>query len=184
MNEPMLGGRRRIDRVLSPGYLDGIETLPLDEVRGLRQEAEQEETDLSYVRRLLQGRIDILRAELDRRTAGEWQTRVIDKLRTILAHQPPSRPAPARHLGGEPSRVGEYRRNVERMVADVGLSDVTARSEEEIRTALESLTSHERSISRNRRAVQRVADGCREEIARRYRTREARVSDLLTRRSE
>src|ERR1051325_8165902 len=61
------GGHRRIDRVLSEGYLDGLGELPIAEVRVLRQEAEQEEADLSYLRRLLQGRVDIIQAELARR---------------------------------------------------------------------------------------------------------------------
>lgn len=41
--------------------------LSLPELRTLRRDAQQDEADLSYVRRLLQGRIDILRAELARR---------------------------------------------------------------------------------------------------------------------
>jgi hypothetical protein len=38
--------------------------LSLAELRALRRDAQQEEADLSYLRRLLQGRIDILQAEL------------------------------------------------------------------------------------------------------------------------
>jgi len=57
MTEFVAGGRRRIDRVLAPGYLDGIESLDLEEVRIRRAEADQEEVDLSYARRLLQGPI-------------------------------------------------------------------------------------------------------------------------------
>src|SRR5690349_11449417 len=38
--------------------------LRLSDLRALRREAQRDEADLSYVRRLLQGRIDILRAEL------------------------------------------------------------------------------------------------------------------------
>ena len=180
MSEPIPGGRRRIDRVLAPGYLDGLQRLPLDEVRARRREAEQEETDLSFLRRLLQGRIDILQAELDRRAEGT-RRRVVDQLAEILADQPPGRPALGRHLSVEPTRVGEYRRSIERMVADVDISDVTARSEAELRRALASLTGYEEAVSRNRHAVQRVADTCRMEVARRYRIGEARVSDLLTR---
>jgi anti-sigma-K factor RsiG len=41
--------------------------LTLPELRTLRRDAQRDEADLSYVRRLLQGRIDILRAELARR---------------------------------------------------------------------------------------------------------------------
>ena len=164
--------------MLAPGYLDGLEALPLEQVRALRQDAEQEEADLSYLRRLLQGRIDILRAELDRRSGSSAGPRVVDRLAEILADQPSLRPALGRHLSIGPSRVGEYRRSMERMIADVDLSDVTARSEAEIRSAMESLTGCEHSVSQNRRAVQRIADACRQEVARRYRTGEAQVADL------
>jgi len=170
--------------VLAPGYLDGLDALALEEVRALRQDAEQEETDLSYLRRLLQGRIDILRAELDRRLGSSCQGRVVDQLAEILTDQPSERPPLGRHLSIEPSRVGEYRRGLERMIADVHLSDVTARSEAEIRSALELLSGCERSVSRDRHAVQRIADACRSEVARRYRTGEAQVTDLLTRQAE
>src|SRR3954453_18838886 len=66
----LTGGKRRIDKVLASNYLEGLERLPLDEVRSLRDDAGQEETDLSYLRRLLQGRIDIATPELARRSAG------------------------------------------------------------------------------------------------------------------
>jgi hypothetical protein len=42
--------------------------LGLPELRTLRRDAQRDEADLSYVRRLLQGRIDILRAVLARRS--------------------------------------------------------------------------------------------------------------------
>src|SRR5664280_1863439 len=45
------GGVRRLDRVLAADYLAGLERRPLGDVRSLRCEAEQEETDLSYTRR-------------------------------------------------------------------------------------------------------------------------------------
>ena len=170
--------------MLAPGYLDGLEALPLEQVRALRQDAEQEEADLSYLRRLLQGRIDILRAELDRRSGSSAGPRVVDQLAEILADQPSLRPALGRHLSIGPSRVGEYRRSMERMIADVDLSDVTARSEAEIRSAMESLTGCEHSVSQNRRAVQRIADACRQEVACRYRTGQAQVADLRAGRAE
>lgn len=44
-----------------------LSALSLPELRILRRDAQRDEADLSYVRRLLQGRIDILRAELARR---------------------------------------------------------------------------------------------------------------------
>jgi hypothetical protein len=66
----MSGGRRRIDKVLADDFTTDLEAIELGDLRGRRREAEQEEADLSYVRRMLQGRMDILRAELARRSGG------------------------------------------------------------------------------------------------------------------
>src|SRR5205823_1705359 len=120
-------GNRRIDRVLAENYLDGIATLPMDEVRSLRKEAEQEETDLSYLRRLLQGRLDILRAELARRSGATSGT-LVDALPKILADEgtTTSPRGLGRHMAAEPSRADSHRRHVEALVADVDLSNPAA----------------------------------------------------------
>jgi hypothetical protein len=174
------GGRRRVDRVLASDYLDGIEAMSLAELRALRREAQQEEADLSYVRRLLQGRIDILRAELARRgDEDEGAGSVMAQLPEILADEPAASPGSARYLTVGPSRLGEYRRRIEVALADVELSDLSARTDAELRGALDRLTGHEQGVSRTRHDVQRVADRCSAEIARRYRDGEASVSDLL-----
>lgn len=178
MTEPIPGGRRRIDRVLDEHFLDGLEQRPITEVRELRAEAEQEEADLSYVRRLLQGRIDIVRAEIARREGGESQ-RVIDHLAEILADDVLPARGQGRFTTVQPSRVDEHRRRVEAIAADTGLSDVENRSEEELAASLDLLRGEERSVSDLRRAVQRVADACAREIARRYAAGEARVEDVL-----
>ena len=70
MIEVRPGGRRRIDRVLAPEYVRDLGQLDLAEVRARRDDAAQEETDLSYLRRLLHGRIDIVKAEQKRRLEG------------------------------------------------------------------------------------------------------------------
>ena len=131
-------GNRRIDRVLAEGFLDGLRDLPLADVRSLRTEAEQEEVDLSYLRRMIQGRLDILRAELNRRDSSASGT-LVEGLAGILADEPR---APARGLGRhstvEPSRADSHRRYVEALVADVDLSDVSARSSDSVRSACAS----------------------------------------------
>lgn len=174
-------GKRRIDRVLGEGYLDGLDALSLAELRERRDEAEQEETDTSYIRRLVQGRIDILRAELARRS-GEGTGSLLADLPQILGEHGP-RPA-ARGLGRhntlEPSRADEHRRYVEALVADVDLSDVTARSDEELRSAMGVFEREESDLSDKRRRIFAVLDAFSAEITRRYRDGEADVSDLLT----
>jgi hypothetical protein len=177
--DPMPGGRRRIDHVLDEGFLVDLGTVALADVRARRHEAEQEEADLSYVRRLLQGRIDILRAELSRRT-GDERGSLVDQLAGILADGPPGEPhGMGRHSTVEPSRVAEHRRSVEQLVSDVGVSDVVNRTDEELAESLTRLTAYEAAVSRNRRRVQEVMDACTAEIARRYQSGEATVDDLL-----
>ena len=114
MTEFVAGGRRRIDRVLAPGYLDGIDGLALDEIRIRRAEADQEEVDLSYARRLMQGRIDILKAEQQRRLGGtpapvlgsRTDEAIVEALKRILADDRRTDHGMGRHLTSNPSRVG------------------------------------------------------------------------------
>ncbi|MFH0243690.1 ABC transporter substrate-binding protein [Streptomyces sp. HK10] len=154
--------------------------LRLPQLRELRRQAQQEEADLSYVRRLIQGRVDILRAELARRSAADVP--LIDRLAEILADAPPPGRGPARsarHVTLRTPRSEEYRRLAEEVLAEVELSDLTARTDAELHAAMARLGGHEHRISRRRRALQRTANGCSAEIARRYREGEARVDDLL-----
>ncbi|WP_419996102.1 ABC transporter substrate-binding protein [Streptomyces boninensis] len=151
--------------------------LSLPELRELRRTSQQEEADLSYVRRLLHGRIDILRAELARRT--DPQTPVLDRLPEILTDAPSPVRSSARHVTlGTPLRE-EYRELAERMLDEVGLSDLVARTEEELHEGLRRLARYEQQVSRRRQQLQRTADECSAEIARRYREGEAQVDDLL-----
>jgi hypothetical protein len=176
---PMAGGRRAIDRVLAEDYLADLHTRPLEEVRRLRAEADQEEADLSYLRRLLQGRLDIVRAELARRSAGSTEG-LVSALAAILSEESRS-PARGmgRHQATEPSRVSPSRRRVEALAHDVELSDVPARTDDELRAAQERISTEEARVSVRRRAVQKVVDACSAEITRRYREGEAAVDDLL-----
>ncbi|HET7530867.1 MAG TPA: aerial mycelium formation protein [Mycobacteriales bacterium] len=175
----MTDGNRRIDRVLSDDYLAGLGGLSMDDVRNLRKEAEQEETDLSYLRRLLQGRIDILRAELDRRS-GDTDAPLVDSLAKILADDNVAGPhGLGRHIAAEPSRADSHRRHVEALVADVDLSDLAAHDDAALRRVVDSLVAEEQSVSEKRRAVQKVMDACTAEITRRYRDGEANATDLL-----
>ncbi|MFD5766291.1 ABC transporter substrate-binding protein [Streptomyces sp. NPDC127049] len=151
--------------------------LRLSELRTLRRDAQSDEADLSYVRRMLQGRIDILRAELARRTDPEAP--VLDRLSEILADVPSRLRTSARHVTLSTPRAEEYRRLAAEMLSEVELSDLTARTDDELHTAMGRLAGYEQQISRRRQTLQRTADDCGAEIARRYREGEAQVDDLL-----
>lgn len=83
-------------------------SLRLPELRNLRRDSQRDEADLSYVRRLVQGRIDILRAELARRRDPE--TPVVDRLSEILADTPSRHRSSARHVTLTTPRSDEFRR--------------------------------------------------------------------------
>ncbi|KAB1982326.1 RsiG family protein [Streptomyces triticiradicis] len=171
----------------------GIAVLRLPELRTLRRDAQRDEADLSYVRRLLQGRIDILRAELARR--GERRTphpvsghlspvdrakpSVVERLSEILTDAPARYRSSARHVTVGTPYGEEYRALAAEMLAEVELSDLDARTDDELGAGLGRLVRYEQQVSRRRQQLQRTADDCSAEIARRYREGEAQVDDLL-----
>jgi hypothetical protein len=156
--------------------------LTLDGLRALRRDAQQEEADLSYLRRLLQGRIDILRAELARRTAPDAPIQdapVLDRLSEILTDVPSRVRSSARHVTVGTPHSERYRQLAEEMLSDVELSDLGARTDDELHDAMGRLVRREQEVSRLRQSFQRMVDGCSNEITRRYRDGEASVDDLL-----
>lgn len=157
--------------------------LSLAELRVLRRDAQRDEADLSYVRRLLQGRIDILRAELARRAAPGAPVMarlVVERLSEILADGPSTQRSSARHVTLGTPHSEESRRLVEDMLAEVELSDLGARTDPELLSGMRRLEAYERQVSVRRQGLQRTADDCSAEIARRYREGEAQVDDLLS----
>ena len=176
MSEFLPGGRRRIDRVLAPGFVDEVQALDLEELRVRRADADQEEVDLSFARRLLQGRLDILRAEqASRRGDGpvshqpRSDVEIVAALSRILADERRQTRGLGRHVSSStPSRIGEHRREAERAVADVGGSDLAALDDVQLAEAIANLADIEARVSRSRRQVQGVVDLLTEELARRY----------------
>ncbi|MYT30194.1 MULTISPECIES: hypothetical protein [unclassified Streptomyces] len=162
-------------RPSGPPELSGL-TLP--ELRVVRRDCQQEEADLSYLRRLLQGRIDILRAETARRTGSH--SPLLDRLPEILTDLPSRQRSSARHVTLGTPHSEEYRRLADEMLGEVGLSDLTARTDEELQDGMGRLIRYERQISQRRQSLQRTTDDCSAEIARRYREGEAQVDDLLS----
>ncbi|HEX7353904.1 MAG TPA: aerial mycelium formation protein [Mycobacteriales bacterium] len=181
MDGVVTGGNRRIDRVLDEAFLAGLGERPLTEVRRLRDEADQEETDLSYLRRLLQARLDLVTAEIARRADGAAApTDVVAFVTAILAEgdRAPARGS-GRHALSEPTRAGESRRSAEQLVSDALLTDLVNVSDAVLGDAHEVLGRAESLVSQQRSAVQGVLDTVNAEIARRYRDGEASVDTLL-----
>jgi RsiG-like len=163
------GGNRRIDRIRRPEYIEGLSELPLDELRDRRDECFAEREYLSLLRRLVQGRAEILKAEIERRDSRE-EGSLIDRLSTILSAegQGPSR-GEAVKVGVPEEEMLLARRRVERLVADARLSDPGALDDDRLAAAVDLLVREEREVSTSRAEVLHVMDELQEELKRRYR---------------
>ena len=171
--------QRRVDGLLDEAYLDGLDAKPLDAVRTMQDECLEVETELSYVRRLAQARIDIVTADLERREAGGSVEDLVAQLPRILGDEPP-RPDPAhsrlpRKLAPSVDVTGH---DLEDLVADASLvslitdstlANLSNLSEDDLRANRERLRTLEREMSARRRALHAVLDRIEMELATRRR---------------
>lgn len=168
--------RRLVDRIIDPSYLEGLSDRSVDELRSMREEAREAETEMSFERRLCQARIDIMTAELDRR-AGKGEEDLVARLPAILATEgggtsEGSLPSRAPTVG-VPRNADVPRRRVEEVVGEQTLARLTSLPSEEIESVISSLREHEKVVSSKRKAVQTTMDRIQTEVVRRYKTGEA-----------
>ncbi len=163
------GGNRRIDRIRQPEFLEGLGDLSLEDLRDRRDACVAEREYLSLLRRLVQGRAEILRAELERRSGSGDQGPLIERLASILASdaQGPSR-GEAVKVGLPQEELLLARRRVERLVADAGISDPSELDDDRLEEAVDVLSGEEREVSAQRGDVHRVLDALQDELKRRY----------------
>lgn len=161
----------RTDRVLDPGFSEGLEGLSLDELRDRRDQALAEREFASYLRRLIQVRQDIVRAEINRRARGDEPRPIVDELRDVLSEGPQRGPGrgEALPLGPSAEDMDEAERRADAATGGVRLSNLQALEQTQLDTALEALTQEEHAVSAHRAGVLRVHDRFQEEIKRRYR---------------
>jgi anti-sigma-K factor RsiG len=160
------GGKRRIDRILDPSFLDGLAHAPLELVREKRDECAEEESVLSYERSLIHTRLRLLKDEQELRDSGKARRSIVDRLPEILADED------IRHRGSFPNLEAppihdNPRRRVEKLVNDDTLARLPELSPEEISATIATLNGAEVEVSENRKAVHAVLDRCIEEIGRR-----------------
>lgn len=176
--------RRRIDQVLDPDFVDDLESLSLDELRTRRGVCDGLDTELSYYRRLLHGRMDLLAFELERRAGRETRS-LIEALPDILADGEPGGTHQVllpRSLPVDPPDTPESgRRNIDRVLGDDFLAHLPEISDSDLEEIQATLTTTERQISDQRRSVYEVLELLTAEVARRYRDGLASVSELLPR---
>lgn len=172
-------GKRALDRILDEHYVADLESLPLPELRERRVRADHEEAWLSYIRRMLHGRIDILEANVAMRREGAAPVGELDLdalVASLAGRMGPGSQAPGPDVVDSP---GGGRRAVERLIARAGLDEYTSMSEEDLDARLDELRDMEHEVSRVRQAVHDVQDRLTAELARRYRSGEATPESAL-----
>ena len=165
--------RRRIDIVLEPEYLEGLEGLDLDELRRRRHTAEDVESQISYYRRLLHGRMDLLNFEL-RRRGGEEERTLLEALPEILASGMVLGPEPnLKHIETMPPLpTTTGRRLIDKIMDDGVLTKLPELTDAEVSEALDRLEEVEAQLSTQRKQLHNVIDALQQEIIGRYRSQQ------------
>jgi len=168
---------------LADDLLDGLAQLSIEQVRARRAACQRLETQLSYVRRLAQGRLDILVAEMTSRPEGIQDDRtLVEQLTAALSDRitsPTQGPLP---MVLEPGEVDpELLASLNRAAPPSLVSDPGSMGDDQRRQVADSLAGFEREVSARRRMMFDRIDTLQEEVVRRYRSGEADVDSLLKR---
>ena len=164
------GAPSRADRVLDPAFVDRLQDRSLEEIRLRRDEALAEREFQSYLRRLVQVRQDILRAEEARRQAGDEPVPIMERLAAVLSGGPRgSGRGEALRLNLSPADVAEAERRADQGLAGFPLANPEEVDDARLVEALGVVDEMERAVSDVRGAVIRVHDQLQEELKRRYR---------------
>jgi hypothetical protein len=173
-----------IARILDPAYLADLDTRPIEDIRAMRAECHEVETGLSFLRRVVQGHLDIVAAEVARRRDGgdpDDVTALVDRLPQILADHlraPGNGRLPTTLGPGRPDSELEDRLTT--LVASSGIDVLETVGDDELAQACDDLSELEQEASARRRALFDRIDALQAELTRRYRTGEASVESLLS----
>jgi hypothetical protein len=178
---------RRLDlyHVLDDAYLKGLEEMSVAEVRDRRDECDLVEDSLSVLRRLVQGKLDIVLADLERRaggfTGGDLK-QVVEQLPEILSpgggRSPNTRGRMRRHIAPDVN-YRELTAELDRIMDVETSAGLLGMSEQEVRGIGEALDELEQKVSMRRAAVQDRIDTLQAEIVNRYKSGDANPDDLL-----
>jgi hypothetical protein len=152
--------------------------LSLDELRSLRNRLQVEDDEVSYVRRVAQARVDLVRAESHRRNRGESTDDLPSELRVVLSTHltggSPRPPRPVDHVGDN-----ALSDELDEVCSAHGFGRLEQLSDDELSGLEHELTAFERRVSDDRRDRYDRLDALSAELVRRYREGEATVDGLL-----
>jgi hypothetical protein len=175
---------RELERLFAPDYLDGLDKRSLDEVRAMRAECQEIEEMVSYLRRVVQGRLDVVHSFIDHHDTGHSVgdlDAVVEDLSSIIGSGPARPSGPGRlpsQMSPDMETVGLTREIDDVLDAD-GIGKLPTMTDVELRTLADRLTAIEERISDQRRVLHVRIDALQAQIVSRYKTGEATVDGLL-----
>ncbi len=180
----MTSHRDELDRILAGSYLEGIDSRPLGTIRSMRTECQEAEVALSYLRRLVQGRLDIVHAYLEPpgSEAPPDLSTLVEELPGILTSGPGRPPGPG-HLPQLLTPDTEESDLTAELDAVLGADQVASLAElgsDQLRDIASRLEAIERRVSSDRRALHERIDALQAELVDRHKTGRATVDGLLS----
>jgi hypothetical protein len=152
--------------------------LPLDELRSLRASLQHDDDAVSYVRRLAQARLDLIEAELRRRSRDDDPAVITSELPAILGSHltggPARPPRPAEDASDHPLAL-----ELEQLWGEHGGADLPSLDEDELVALRTDLRIFEQTRSKERKELFGRIDALSAELVRRYREGEADIEGLL-----
>lgn len=173
-----------LERLFAPGYVDDLAGRSLEELRAMRSEFDTAETAVSYLRRVVQGRLDVVQGILrhvgspDAGLAG-----LIEELPAIMGGGPPRPAGPGRlptRLAPDMEAVDDELTAEVDAVFDPGrIGELPAKSEAELQALSARLVELEERISGERRQLHERMDAVQAEIVNRYKSGQVSADGLL-----
>ncbi|MGY6502644.1 MAG: RsiG family protein [Acidimicrobiales bacterium] len=172
-----------LDRLIDASFVDGVTDLPIEELRSRRFLCQAREESVSYLRRVVQVRLDLLGTELAHRQSGDAPAdtdELLARLPEVLSEhgRAPGFGQAPRDLRA-PDIDADLVALVDEIVPPGLVGDMGATSPDELAALVDRLGTLEHEISSVRRALHVQLDALQAELTRRYRTGEATVDALL-----
>jgi hypothetical protein len=172
-----------LDGLAPPSELGPLTGVPMAELRSRRNRLQEAELALSYVRRQVQVRLDIVLDERQHRASGaaarDASALVADLPKILAEHSGGSARGSFPDVAVPPEAVEAVVAELDTIVGVRELGAVGSLPDERLGTIAEQLEEFERRVSQRRRALHTAIDALQEEMLRRYKSGEASVDALL-----
>ena len=168
-----------VDQLIDFTEPEDLAACSLPQLREVRDGYQAIENGFSYARRIVQGRLDTVSVELERRAEHDPDTDLVHRLPTALAAHTrgPGLPRPGQDLE-PPAWADEIVADLDRLLTPAQLSHLSELDDAQLLAAAESIADLERGLSASRQDLHRRIDRVQAELVGRYRSG-ASVDDLL-----